>query len=378
MLPSAAMSAVPRALALVLALSVARPSAADPAAPAAAAGTPAAPEADDGRIVRMRFAWRAPLRAKVGYRRTRTRPGGERTTFTARYEARVEAEPGGLRLTTRGTTWHGELPFRRALAKDAIRASEAVVQRVGKEGEFQGLEGAEAMRPVLARVLEDAKVPPEAAERALELALGAMRAEAEEAWNLAVGFWTGADLALGETYGLEAEAEIPLLPGARAAHAVEFGLRRRVPCAAGERALRCVEATLRSVTDRSALERVAPALLARLLPAGAEPPAEAAKELSAESELVLVTEPGTLTPRRVVWTKAVRLGPADGTPPRAELVDRSEWDYRYLPPPPPRNARPKRHARAILRRTGGHHAAAPPRTPLAPLARCRPLTSSKA
>jgi hypothetical protein len=338
---------MPLVLALALAAAAAgpRPPALPGAAPRAAAGAPAGPDAAaDPRIVRLRFAWEAPARAKVTFRKTRSGPSGS-TTFTSRYESRVEADGAALLVSTHGTSWRGDLPLPRALAAEAIRASEAVVQRVSAGGEFRDLEGVEAMRPIVAQVLADAKVPPEAAERATALALAAMRGEAEEAWNLAVGFWAGADLALGRSYVLETEAEIPLLTGVRAEHAVEFSVRRRVPCGAGERALRCVEARLRAVPDRAALERAAAPLLARLVPPGsAERPEGAAGELSAESELVLVTDPGTLLPRRVVWTKAVRLGAAEDGPARAELVDRSEWDYRHLPPERPRPIR--RHAPA--------------------------------
>lgn len=322
-------------LALVLAAASAVPAGASQAAGSrATAGAPAASPAETGRIVRLRFAWTPPLRARVTYRKTRVGPAG-RTSFTARYEERVETDGDGLRIEARGTSWRGDLAFPHAVEKDAIRASEAVVQRVGEGGEFLGLEGVDAMRPVLVRVFEDAKVPPEAAERAVALALGAMRTEAEEAWNLAVGFWTGADLALGQTYALESVADIPLLPGSRAQQAVEFTVRRRVPCAPQERALRCVEATLRATPDRAAVERASEALLARLLAPGDDRPEDAAGELSAESELVLVTEPETLLPRRVVWTKAVRLGAPEKGPPRAERLERSEWDYRYLAPEPP-------------------------------------------
>jgi hypothetical protein len=293
-------------------------------------------------VVRLRFAWPAGARAKVVYRRTR-RGAGEATAFTARYEARVEAGAEGVRVLAADTRWGGDLPFPRALAREAIRASEAVVQRVGPEGEFAGLEGVEAMRPVLARLFESARVPPEAAERALPHAERAMHAEAEEHWNLAVGFWTGADLRVGARYALASEAEIPLLPGSRAAQAVEFGARRRVPCSAAERAPRCVELTLRATPDRDAVARAAAALRARVLPAGAAPP-EAEEELSAESELVLVTDPETLLPRRLVWTKALRLGSAEGGAPAAEAIDRSAWDWRWLPAAPPRQA-PRRKQR---------------------------------
>jgi hypothetical protein len=300
-------------------------------------------------VVPLRFAWTAPARAKVSYRRTRTRPGQLPGTFTARYETVVEPGPepeGGLRIATHGTTWRGDLPFPSALAGDAIRATEVVVQRVRPLGEFAGLEGADALRPVLARVLEDARVPPEQAERALALALAATRAEAEELWNLAVGFWSGADLRLGQTYVLQSEAELPFVGGRRVPQTVEFGVRLRVPCAAAERVPRCVEAWLRSTPDRAALEKAAPALLARLgrapgaVDASGEPEAVPGPgDLSAERTLVLVTDPATLLPRRVVWTKGVRLGGDGRAHPLAEEIDRSEWDYRWIPPAAPK---PKR------------------------------------
>jgi hypothetical protein len=316
-------------------------------AAAAEADAPPRPAAD---VVPLRFAWPVPARARVSYRRTRTRPGEKPSTFTARYETVAEAAAtpdDGLRIATRATSWRGDLPFPSALEDDAIRATEAVVQRVRPQGEFAGLDGVEALRPVLARVLEDARVPPEQAERALALALAATRAEAEEIWNLAVGFWSGADLRLGQTYVLQSEADLPLVPGRRVPQTVEFGVRHRVPCSAAERAPRCVEAWIRSTPDRAALDRAAPPLLARLGVPPGEPDADgeaaaapAPGELSAERTLVLVTDPATLLPRRVVWTKVVRLGGDGHAPPAAEEIDRSEWDYRWIAPAKRAPARP--------------------------------------
>jgi hypothetical protein len=115
-----------------------------------------------------------------------------------------------------------------------------------------------------------------------------------------------------------------------------------------------VEAWLRSTPDRAALDKAAPALLARLGRAAGAPedgpdvaaddrgdraPAPAPGDLTAERTLVLVTDPATLLPRRVVWTKAIRLGGDGHGAPQAEEIDRSEWDYRWIPPAQPR---PKR------------------------------------
>jgi len=124
-------------------------------------------------------------------------------------------------------------------------------------------------------------------------------------------------------------------------------VRRRVPCSAGERALRCVEITLRSTPDPEVLPAAARALLPRLAAPGA---VNRAAELSIEDELLLVTEPATLLPRRVVWTRAVRAAPpsADGAAPVLELVDRTETEYRY--PPPRRPARKPSRTAASLER----------------------------
>lgn len=312
---------------LAAALAVALP------APGRAAGESAGRRAEEASL---RFAWPAPARARVDYRRTRLRTGQAPRVFTASYDLLTERAPDGdgIGILTRRTSWRGALPVPRALSREAIRASERVVQRIGPEGEFRGLEGVEALRPVLARALGPG-VEPGRSERALALALASTRAEAEELWNLAVGFWTGADLRIGETYAMQSEAELPLLPGERAAQAVEFRVRRRVPCSLGERPIRCVEAVLRATPDPTAIARAGEALLARILPEGAAPPAGGARDLAVESELVLVTDPATLLPRKLVWTRAVRLRAAGEARAAAEHVDRAEYEYRWQAPARP-------------------------------------------
>jgi hypothetical protein len=288
-------------------------------------------------VVALRFGWPAPLEAEVTYRRTRTRTGAPPSRFVARY--RTVAEPDGptLRLRTEATRWEGDLPVPADHVADAIRASEAVVQRVGASGAFAGLEGVEAMRPVLEPLLAAAGVPAEQTERALGLAEGAIQAEAEELWNLAVGFWTDADLALGARYVMRAETALPFASGLSLPSTVEFQVRRRTPCAAGETVPRCVEVTLREVPDPDALRRASRTLIAWI--AGGEEPPDDAEEVAVESELVLVTDPQTLLPRRLAWTRTVRAEAADRREPALEAVDRSEYDYHY--PPPPAAPRPK-------------------------------------
>lgn len=296
-------------------------------------------------MVALRFGWPAPLEAEVTYRRTRTRTGTPPSRFVARYRTVAEPDGPALRLRTEQTRWEGDLPVPADRVAEAIRASEAVVQRVGASGAFAGLEGVDAMRPVLEPLLAAAGVPPEQTERALALAEGAIQAEAEELWNLAVGFWTDADLALGARYVMRAETALPFAAGLSLPGTVEFQVRRRTPCAAGETVPRCVEVTLREVPDPDALRRASRTLRAWIA-GGEEPPDDAAEDVAVESELVLVTDPQTLLPRRLAWTRTARAEAADRREPVHEAVDRSEYDYHYPPAAPPRPERPRPRAPA--------------------------------
>lgn len=345
-------------LALVLAALPAAPRADGPARGATPAPAPAAsedaPRGAGPEVVRLRWAWPAPLDAHVTCRRTRVRTGAPASVFTVRYRQRAAPAGGadaGLAISTRATTWEGDVPWAPPVARQALHASEQVVQRIGPDGAFAGLEGAEALRPALRSLVDGAGVQGVHAERAVARAEAAARGEAEELWNLSVGFWIDADLVLGQEYVMPSESELPLLPGVRGPASIEFAVRRRVPCAAAERAARCVEIVLHATPEPAALARHAAALRARLAE-GAEAPAPVPAahgrdggELQAESTLVLVTDPATLVPRRVAWTRAVRLAAADDGAPALEHVDRVEYDYRYpgkAPAAPPAHRR--RHA----------------------------------
>lgn len=305
------------------------------AAVAAASAARAAPARPARRpdVVALRYAWPDPLEARVTYRRTSARPGAPGTTFAAQWSTRATRERGTVRIATRNTSWSGDLPFPPGFADQALRASEQVVERVDRRGAFAGLEGVEAMRPVLAKIFALAEVPKDRAERAVALAEAAMRAETEELWNLQAGFWTGAKLELGETYTLSADAAVPLVPGARARQEVRFSARRRVPCAAGEDELRCVELTLRAIPDADALSGAKAAAVAALGDAAGVVPS-AVREVGAEAEALVVTEPATLVPHRLVWTKRLHVAwTTDEGLAAAEREDRSEYEWRYAAEP---------------------------------------------
>ncbi|HSN93096.1 MAG TPA: hypothetical protein VLS93_17830 [Anaeromyxobacteraceae bacterium] len=279
--------------------------------------------------VALRFAWPDRVEARVELRRSRREPGRPDSVFTASFSTRAVREGARIRISTRDTSWNGDLPFPEGFARQALRASESVVEVLDVRGRFVGLDGLEAMRPVLSKILDLAEVPPDRAGRAVELALAAMRSETEELWNVQAGFWIGADLEVGETYAMQAEAAVPFLPASRARHEVRFSARRRVPCAAREAEPRCVELLLRATPEAAALARGEAEAVAALGP-GAGVDADEVREVEAESEALVVAEPSTLVPHRLVWTKRLRVvwGTQDGLG-SAEREDRSEYAWRY-------------------------------------------------
>ena len=291
-------------------------------APQAAAGRKAG---DD--VVSLRFAWPNGAESKVTYTKVKKQTGKPEQKFTARYTGRAEKQGGEWRLTTSGTTWEGTAPFPPALADEGMRASEKVVQVVSADLSQVRLEGAEALDPIFEKMFAGSNVPEPQRQRIMEMARGAMVAEANEMWTLAVGFWNGADLPLGKVQTGESEGELPMAPGAPVTFQLRFAARKRVPCA-GEKQPRCVELTLKSVPDPKALKPALERFVASLVPEGQPPPKGLFEKVSIENELVLVTEAATLVPHRLTWTKTARIRSLGKD---QETLDRS--DYRSQSPP---------------------------------------------
>ena len=275
--------------------------------------------------VSLRFAWPESGESKVTYTKVKRQTGKPEQKLTARYTGRVEKKGGEWRLSTSGTTWEGAPPFPPALVEEGMRASEKVVQVVSADLSQVRLEGAEALDAVFERMFADANVPEAQRQRIVEMARAAMLAEAHEMWNLSVGFWEGADLPLGKVHTSESEGDLPMAPGISVKFQLRFLAKRRVPCA-GEKKPRCVELSLKSIPDPKALKPALEKFVASLVPAGQNPPKGLFEKVAIENDLVLVTEPETLVPHRLTWTKTARIRSMgkDG-----ETLDRSDYRYQY-------------------------------------------------
>jgi hypothetical protein len=300
--------------------------------PSPPADEPAAERTEERRPreLALRFAWPRSAEARVTYRRVAARTGEPERVFTARYTERISRVEGELRISSSGTRWEGEIPYPADEVRSAIRASEAVVQRVGEDGAFAGLLNEDALRPVLQRIYAAAGLSDDESDQAIARIEGAMVDEARDAWNLAVGFWIGAELDFGEAWEMDVDAPVWLLPALAVKSRVRMEARRRVPCTASERRARCVELTLHSEPDRAALPALTRAIVARI--AGARPLTGEVREVGLGSDLTLVTEPATLVPYRVVWRKSVRATVADEEEGARELedVERTEWSWSYV------------------------------------------------
>jgi len=298
----------------------------------AVTGAPAAAEPPTRtRDLRLRFAWPRSLEARVVYRRAFLRPDAADRSFTARYTERAHRVGEEIRIASSGTRWEGEVLYPDEEVKPAMRASEAVVQVVGADGAFVGLENGDALRPVLQRIYEAAGLSEAEAEGAIERVEAAMVEEARKGWNLAVGFWIDAELDFGRAWEQEIEAPYWILPALAVKNRVRMEARRRVPCSASERRARCVELTLHSEPDRAALPALTRAIVAKLAGEGKALPSGQVQEVGVATDLTLVTEPATLVPHSVVWRRAVHATVAgEEGPQELEDVDRTEWTWSYV------------------------------------------------
>ncbi len=295
------------------------------AAPHAAAEKAAAARKAGPEVVSLRFAWPETGESKVTYTKVKKQTGKPEQKSVIRYAGRHEKKGGEWRLTTSGTTWEGAAPFPPALAEEGMRAAEKVVQVVSADLSEVRLEGTEALDAVFEKMFADSSVPEAQRQRVMEMVRAAMAGEANEMWNLSVGFWEGADLPLGKVHTAESEGELPVAPGTVVKFQLRFLARKRVACA-GEKPPRCVELSLTSVPDPKALKPALERFIASLVPAGQTPPEGLFEKVSIENDLSLVTEPSTLRPHRLTWTKKARIRSLGKD---SQTLERTEYSYRY-------------------------------------------------
>jgi hypothetical protein len=285
--------------------------------------------------VRLRFNWPVGKVATVETTRFRERVTDRTDTFQGggRYRMQVQQHPEGLLIA------HDSFDIVSAAATPGLAASPTLQERVAdlfpsyvvsRDGEFQRIDNVAGMRTRMSSLLQAGDTTGKMRD-ALESFVSeeVLNAIAAQDWNALVGKWVDADLELGETYELEEEAPIPLIPGTIVAMLSEFAIERRVPCSESGTTADCVQIHVRSHPDPEEVKM----LIRRFVDRIASAPEQASfgfDRLELENELVLITEPATLLPHRARLTKSLKgVVVADGKKSNVSQLDVRTFRFTY-------------------------------------------------
>lgn len=206
---------------------------------------------------------------------------------------------------------------------------------VSSDGMFQRLEDVEALRSLVAGIVDEAtgrqldELPAGAQELIRSLTSDEMLAtSAAQQWNAMVGFWVGADLEVGALYELESDEPIPLLGGFIVPTIHRFLLVGRVPCNAVAVNVECVELQMVSIPDSKSFQEILQATAGRL--ATDEDAIPTFRDVRIETEVTLITEPAMLIPHRleIVKTFSAAVDEAGASLDIGQVETRS-YSYRY-------------------------------------------------
>lgn len=268
--------------------------------------------------VTFRFDWPDALVAQVEATRTRTGPGRAPIANTLR--GRLEAEVRGAERRVGFRDWRLVGPETAAGLDPLVAAVGRITTVTTRSGAFTRVEGIEPALETMRALWRDAR--PEARptlERLEQLAPAMLTKEASELWAMLVELWDGKVLDVGDEYEIESRVPVAVLPGEAVRVVARVRVERRLACPGGGS---CVEARMRSEPDGKDLERMAKRLFAELkLPAQVS---AMLGELSAVTEIVLVTEPARLVPHRLEKVRTMRSARSAGSPAEAAAGERRD------------------------------------------------------
>ncbi|MGH7448902.1 MAG: hypothetical protein ACREK1_05475 [Longimicrobiales bacterium] len=288
--------------------------------------------------VQLRFAWVPGTTARIESTRFQERIAESADTVagSARYRMKVNDHVEGLLISYDDFAFPPPTDTSEAAKLNSLAEQAAsIVPRfiVDSAGAFVRIDDAARVKAqfdtLLTRMLE-----PEEAAAAREgldtmLSEDALTGLAAQEWNAIVGMWADADLVMGETYQFEEQAALPMIAGATVTMVSEFAIERSTACIEGGSDKDCVEIRLVSRPDPEAMKRILDQFMERLL---ALPGIGglAFESLDVGNEMVLVTEPSTLRPHRVVLSRRVTgVVAADGERSEVSQVEVRTLRYTY-------------------------------------------------
>lgn len=304
--------------------------------PGSAQEAPASPASARGDTVHLRFGWPAGMNVRVEVARFSVRVAESADTVMggAQYRLSAQAHADGLLISFGDFVFPPPADTTEAARTHSLaEQAAAIVPRfiVDSAGAFVRLDDVAAVRAKFDTLVTRMLPPDEAAatRAGLETMLSeeALTGLAAQEWNAIVGMWANTDLEMGEVYSFEEEAALPLIPGATVPMISKFSIERRTSCVEGGTGEDCVEIHLVSLPDPEAMKAILAQFTDRLLSTpglggiGFE-------SLAMENRMVLITEPSTLRPHRVVLTKNVT-GVVAADNQRSEVSQADVRTYRY-------------------------------------------------
>ena len=285
--------------------------------------------------VQLRFGWAAgSARVESTRFQERIAESTDTTAGSAAYRMNVAADGDGLLISYVDFVFPPPADSSEAATMNALaERAAAIVPRfiVDSAGAFVRIHDVASVRLQFDSLITRMLAPDEAAAARgmLETVLSedALSGLAAQEWNAIVGMWADADLVIGETYQLEEQADLPMIPGATVTMISEFGVVQRTSCDGNGTAADCVEIRLISRPDPEAMKEILAQFMQGLLNAPGLG-GIAFERLDMTNELVLITEPGTLRPHRARISKTVT-GVVAAAGERGEVTQTEVRTFRY-------------------------------------------------
>lgn len=283
----------------------------------------------------LKFDWPDGLAATIIYTKSRTRTQGDQppqqqeASMAYRQTARRQGDGVvvSAEITDASELLNKLPPGEREKMKLLLSAGMPPI-RVTPAGSFEDIHDIDAFREHL-RGFFSGLLSNSAHRQKMQGALESitsrefLRAAAAQQWNAMVGTWAGVAFEPGESYPLESEADLPLVPGLKMKVAQRYRLIKEVDCTRAGQVRRCVEleATTSSVDEsvRDAFNGVGKKLTGD---ASLFSP-DAIKDFVLESRTRLVTEPDTLVPHELETEKTISFVSKEGG--KAVRIANREW-----------------------------------------------------
>ena len=299
---------------------------------------PASPTAKEGMT--LKFDWSTVGSADVTAKRERTTlrtdvEGPRVRKSEASWTWNVAADGGASAVNVadyaRVITEQGSAPEQMVDFSPAmdVLAEAAPSMRIGADGSVLAITDGERIRTDLDAAMDGI----EGLEDGARARLGALASDdglfglSQNLWNV-IGQWDGVELVQGETVRAELPTPIPQLGGAVLTMVLETTWTKRAPCGEHTRDLACIQVDMKSFIDPEELGALLEQLMGNLADGQGSPQRPKVLDIGLDTNVTLVTTPGTLVPRRAGMKRIITLEVDEGEGPK-KAVQTEDWSWTF-------------------------------------------------